>query len=138
MKQQFFVTRTIRQTEIHALLDGLQTHLLSKSCIQKKKCFLYFRKNITCLNVGLLRICHVFVCFKIVYRWVTTSCSFIIDIFLVQRRFDPGDGRNFFHRKTVSHLQDYRRHSVKASRIFIPRHWCVISYLPIPLALACY
>ena len=63
MEQQFVVTHTIRQTEISWLPDRLQTHLLSKCCIHKKYCVsLYFRKNMTCLDVGLLRICQAFFC----------------------------------------------------------------------------
>jgi len=33
--KQFVVTHTIRRTEIPALLDRLQTHLLWKVCVQK-------------------------------------------------------------------------------------------------------
>jgi hypothetical protein len=41
----------------------------------------YFYKNTTCLNVSLLRICHVSsVSCKILYRWVTTACRFMNDI----------------------------------------------------------
>jgi hypothetical protein len=45
-------------------------------------CFcLYFRKNMTCLNGNLLRMCHVFsVACKIVYRWVTRNCCFMSGI----------------------------------------------------------
>ena len=39
MKQQFVVIRTIRQTEIPALLDGLQAHLLPVLRPQKNLTF---------------------------------------------------------------------------------------------------
>jgi hypothetical protein len=42
------------------MTSGSQTHLLSKSCIHKYSLFVYFRKNITFLNVGLSRICRVY------------------------------------------------------------------------------
>jgi hypothetical protein len=58
MKQQFVVIRTVRQTEIPALLDGLQAHLLPVLRPQNSSHFL--KKNMTCLNAGLLMNCHVF------------------------------------------------------------------------------
>ena len=36
MEWQFVVTLTNRRTEIPALLDGLQTNILSKCCAHKK------------------------------------------------------------------------------------------------------
>jgi hypothetical protein len=64
MKQQFVVTHTIRQTEISALPDSQVTNTTPvKILYPHKNCFyLHFRKKkMTCLNVGLLRICQVFV-----------------------------------------------------------------------------
>jgi hypothetical protein len=62
MKPQFVVTHTIRQTEIPTLLDSWITNTPSVNilCPQQNILSLYFRKNITCLNVGLLRFCQVF------------------------------------------------------------------------------
>jgi hypothetical protein len=83
MKQQFVVTHTIRQTEVTALQDRwvANTPCAKLLCPQKKLLSLYFRKNITCLSVGLLRIGQVFsVSCKIGYRWVTTKCCFMSDI----------------------------------------------------------
>ena len=80
MKRQFLATHTILQTEIPALLDSCVTNTpLSKCCVHKKNClYLFVRKSITCLHVGLLRIGQVFsVSCKIVYQWVTTYCSFM-------------------------------------------------------------
>ena len=55
----------------------IQAHRLSKCCCQKNCLTLYFRKNKTCLNVGLLRIGQIFSVFcKTVYRWVTTYWCF--------------------------------------------------------------
>jgi hypothetical protein len=53
VKQQFLVTRTIRQTEI-----GLRTHLLSRCCVHRN---IAYRKNITRLSLGLLQIGELFV-----------------------------------------------------------------------------
>ena len=53
MKQQFVVTHTIRQTEIPALLDSWVANTPSfKILYPRNNCLLYFRKNMTCLNVG--------------------------------------------------------------------------------------
>jgi hypothetical protein len=62
MKQQFVVTHTIRQTEIPALLDRWVTNTPSVKmpCPQKNCLTFYFHKNITCLNVGLLKLGQVF------------------------------------------------------------------------------
>ena len=57
MKQEFVVTHTIRQTEITTLLDISVTNTPSvKMCPQQNSLSLYFRENMTCLSVGLLRI----------------------------------------------------------------------------------
>jgi len=59
MKLQLIVTLTLHETEMPVIARqlGLQTHLLSKCCVYKKNWFYtYFRKNITFLNVDLLRI----------------------------------------------------------------------------------
>ena len=74
MKQQFVVTHTIRQTEIPALPDSWIKNTLSakKLCTQTKNCLnFYFRKNTTCLTVGLLRICQVF--FYLLYNCVSVD-----------------------------------------------------------------
>jgi hypothetical protein len=79
MRQQFVVTHTILQIEIPALLDswGINTPSVKMLCPQKNS--LYFRKNLTRLRVGLLRICHVFFSLscKVEYRCVTTNCFFL-------------------------------------------------------------
>ena len=49
MKQQFVVTHTIRQRNKSSV----------KICVQRKCLTLYFRKNVTCLNAGVLRICQI-------------------------------------------------------------------------------
>jgi hypothetical protein len=51
-------------------------------------CFsLYFRKNTTCLSVGLLRICQVFsVSCKTVCRWLRSNCCLTSDVILLLPR----------------------------------------------------
>jgi hypothetical protein len=79
IKQQFFVTHTIRRTEIPALPYSWVTSTPSNKmmCPQKIRLSLYFRKNLTCFSVSLLRLVQV--CsfsFKTVIRWDTTNfCS---------------------------------------------------------------
>jgi hypothetical protein len=52
-------------------------HIFCQNVVSTDNCFLYFRKNITCLRVGLLRIGQVrSVSYKTVCRWVTTNCCF--------------------------------------------------------------
>jgi hypothetical protein len=65
MKRQFVVSHTTRQTEIPALIDSCVTNtpFVKMLCPQGSGLSLYFRKNITCLSVGLLRIGQVFFCF---------------------------------------------------------------------------
>ena len=50
-------------------------HTFCQNLVSAKNCvFLDFRKSMTCLNVGLLRICRVFaVSFKLLYPWVTRN-----------------------------------------------------------------
>jgi hypothetical protein len=62
VKQQFVVIHTIRQNEIPALRDSWVTNTSSVEILypQKNSFYLYFRMNITCLSVGLLRTCQVF------------------------------------------------------------------------------
>ena len=60
MKQQFVVAHTVRQTDIPVPLDSLVTNGPSGSMVSKRNCFSYFRKNVTYLSVGPLRICQVF------------------------------------------------------------------------------
>jgi hypothetical protein len=60
MNRQFVITHTIHQTEIPTLLDSWVANTPSVKMCQQKNCFsLYFRKNITCLIVGLLTIGQV-------------------------------------------------------------------------------
>ena len=83
MKLQCVINCTTCQTEIPTLQDTWikKTHLLSKCCDNKKLLLPRFCDNITCLSVGLLRICQVFsVSCKIVYWWITTNCCFMNDI----------------------------------------------------------
>jgi hypothetical protein len=62
MKQQFVITHTICHTAIAALLDGSVTnkHTFCQNVATKKSLSLYFRKNVTCLSFGLLRVCQFF------------------------------------------------------------------------------
>ena len=60
-------------------------HTFCQNLVSTKQiCFsLYFRKNVTCLNVSLLGICQVFsVSCKTACRWVTTSGCFLSDVLL--------------------------------------------------------
>jgi len=72
MKQQFAVIHIIRQTKIPALVDSCvtNTHSVKMSCSEKNCFILYFRKIITRLIVGLLRVGQVMsVRCETVYRW---------------------------------------------------------------------
>jgi hypothetical protein len=81
MKHQFFVTLTVCQIEIPTFLDSWVTNtLLSKYCVHKFFS-LYFRKNMTCLCVGLVTICHVF--------------------FLLQGCIEASYGKFLFHERYV-------------------------------------
>jgi hypothetical protein len=89
MRQQSTVTHTICHTEILALQDSLVTNTPSVKNVVSTKicCCLYFHKNITCLSVGPLRICNVFVScktviasIKIAYWKVTTNCCSMSDM----------------------------------------------------------
>ena len=62
--------------------SGYKYHPLSKWRVCKKiGLSLYFRKNITCLSVALLRVGQVFSLFrKTVCRWVKIDCCFMSDI----------------------------------------------------------
>lgn len=74
MKRQFVVTHTIRQTEIPALSHfGVHTAPHFKMlCPQKHRFSLHFRKTITCLIDGVLRLGQaISVSYEIVYRYVT-------------------------------------------------------------------
>jgi hypothetical protein len=87
MKRQFVVvSHTNRQTEIPALLDKLgYKHTCCQNVVPTKEEFLslQFRKNITCVNVGLLRIGQVScVSCKTVWRWVTSNCCFMSGLYL--------------------------------------------------------
>ena len=76
MERLFVVTHSVLQTEIPTLLGSWVTNT---RCYVNKNCLtLYFRKNVTCLNVSLLNIGQVFslLC-KVVYRWVTRNCFFM-------------------------------------------------------------
>jgi hypothetical protein len=81
IQQQFVLTHTVRQTEIPALVDSCFTNACHN--VELKKLLIgYFRKNITFFSVELLMICQVFcVCCKVLYRWITASCSFMSDMF---------------------------------------------------------
>jgi hypothetical protein len=81
MKQQFVITHTIRHTEIRVLLYSSFTNTLSVKTSRQKKKTSYFRKNMMCLNVSLLRICQYFAVFcKTDYRQGITICCFLSDI----------------------------------------------------------
>lgn len=76
-KGQFVVPHTTDQSEIPALQDSWVTNTPSVKmlCPQKNCLSLHFHKNITCLDVSLLRICQVFsVSPKTVCQWVMTNC----------------------------------------------------------------
>ena len=80
MKRQFVVvTHTNHQTEIPALLDSWVTQNVVPT---KDKCLsLHFRRNVTCLSAGLLRIGQVSsISCNTVHRWVTTNCCFMSDL----------------------------------------------------------
>ena len=64
MKGEIVVTHTINQTDIPALLDTRVTNTPSVKmlCPQNNCMSLYFRRNITCLRVGLLKIGQAFFC----------------------------------------------------------------------------
>jgi len=97
MKRQFFVTHKIRKTEIFALLDTSVSNMPSVKmlCLQKRLLAFIssFSKNITCLNVGLLRISQVFffvsVCCKTVCRWTTTNCCFTSSVLILPNTTVP-------------------------------------------------
>jgi hypothetical protein len=73
----------ICKTYIPALLDRWIPNTPSVKIRCPKICFSYFRKNMTWLSGGLLRICQVFsVSYKIVYRRVTTSDRFMSDTYV--------------------------------------------------------
>jgi hypothetical protein len=62
MKERFFVTYTIRHTEIPALLDSWarkHTFVFQNLVSTKIGAPYIFVKDMTCLNVGLLRMCQV-------------------------------------------------------------------------------
>ena len=107
MKQQFFMTHKIRQTDISALLDSCITKAPSVKilCPQKNFFLLYIRKNTTFLRVGLLRIGEAFsFSCKIVNRWVTTFCCFceryINLVFCLRRGISEGSSK--LHNISVS------------------------------------
>lgn len=80
---QFIVTHTLRRAEIPPLLYSRVTNTpCLKILCPKKNCFsLYFPKNLTSLNVGLLRVDQICcVSRKIVYRCVATNCCFTKEI----------------------------------------------------------
>jgi hypothetical protein len=79
MKQQFVVIRTNRQTEIPALLDGLQAYLLLVLHPQKRSHFLKKHDMLKCCSFNELSCFSVF--FKVVYRPVTTNWCFMSDLF---------------------------------------------------------
>jgi hypothetical protein len=62
MKWQFIVMHTIRRIQISTLLDSWVTNTSSvKMLYPQKHCLsLYFRRNLTCLSVGLLMIGQAF------------------------------------------------------------------------------
>ena len=79
MKRHFVVTRTIPQTEIPTLPDIWVTNTTSVKilCPQKNCLSLHYRKNITCLSVGLLKIGQFFfLSCTSVDGWVTTIAVF--------------------------------------------------------------
>lgn len=70
MKQQFFITRTIRQTESPARQHKWITITLLAKMLCPQKIFLYFCKNMTYLSIGLLIICQDICCPIKLCRWV--------------------------------------------------------------------
>jgi hypothetical protein len=64
MKLQFVASHTARQTDA-ALLDSWVTSSSSVKmlCAQKNFLSFYFRKNVTCFSVGLLRIGQFYIFF---------------------------------------------------------------------------
>jgi len=69
--------------DIPAFVESWVTNTPSvkMSCPKRNCLYLYFRKNMACLSVDLLRICQVFsVSCKTAYRWITTNCCFMCGI----------------------------------------------------------
>jgi hypothetical protein len=62
MKWQFVVTHTIQQTEIPVSQDSwvANTPSVKVLCPRNNCLSLYFRKNVTCVSLGLLNICQFF------------------------------------------------------------------------------
>ena len=80
MKWQFVITHTICRTEIPTLLDRWVKNTPSFKLLwsRQKCCSIQFCKNITCLGVVLLRICHIFsVSWETVYWWVMIHSCFM-------------------------------------------------------------
>jgi hypothetical protein len=60
MKRQFIVPHTIRQTDSHIIRQLGYRHIFCQN-VSKQNCLcLFFRKNVTCLGVGLLRVGQAF------------------------------------------------------------------------------
>lgn len=68
-KSAFCRNHLFRQTEVPAFLDSWVTNTPVEILSPQNKCFfLYFRKNVTRLSVGVLMMCQVFaVSRKILY-----------------------------------------------------------------------
>jgi hypothetical protein len=73
---------TSSNSHSHITTEFGYKHTFCQNVVPTKYCFsLYFRKNVTCLSVGLLMAGQVFtVCCKTVYRCVTTYCCCMRDI----------------------------------------------------------
>lgn len=72
-----------------------QNFMSTKNCFSQ-----YFRKNVTCLIVGLPRIVQVFsLSCKNVYRWVTTNFSFTSDSFPFNHFFTHHCTVEFYYNK---------------------------------------
>lgn len=80
MKEQFFVTHTIRQTKVPALPVGLQIHHQSKSCTHNKiaSCIFVEIDVFNCRSIKDQS--SVSVSCKDVHRWFAINCCFMSDI----------------------------------------------------------
>jgi hypothetical protein len=85
--QHFVVTQKTGQTEIPATPDISLTNATSdKMLCQQNNCLsLYFRTNVPCWSVSLLRIGEVlsFWC-KSVYRWVSANCCCVSEMWILR------------------------------------------------------
>jgi hypothetical protein len=112
MQLPFVVTHISRPIEVPALLDSWVTDTPSVRMLfpQTNSLSYYFRKNITCLSGGLLRIGQVFtVSCKTVYQRVTTNSRCTTDIYFFNNRLLCSlDLKRHNFRDTLKHRLAFR------------------------------